>query len=290
MQVSAATLAPAAREWLRTTQRGCVLHVFARACNIVNEQNAILSLVNSPHGLGPFALQLSSSVPFDMMLDSHVEVACGPNWLCAGPLGIDVSDGDTWRPHPAWERLRARPNRVAARLGEIRALLDAHAPEESIARLTSFRAKPRWLAGELAFAAADPQLLLLAAGLAESDANALAIAANALAGLGPGLTPAGDDYLVGVVHGLYATRPEPKAARLSQTIAEAAAPRTNTLSAAWLRAAARGEASAHWHALVDALAAGGPLEPALLRIIDTGHTSGADALAGFMSVLAGERQ
>ena len=43
------------------------------------------------------------------------------------------------------------------------------------------------------------------------------------------------------------------AERQAAQIAEAAAPRTTTLSAAYLRAAARGECSAYWHSTFEAL-------------------------------------
>jgi hypothetical protein len=69
-----------------------------------------------------------------------------------------------------------------------------------------------------------------------------------------------------------------------QAVFDAAAPRTNRLSVAFLRAAARGECNIAWHHLLDALQ-NGPQEELLeatLAIIAHGHTSGADMLAGFL--------
>ena len=57
------------------------------------------------------------------------------------------------------------------------------------------------------------------------------------------------------------------------------------LSAAWLAAGARGEASSGWHYLVNAIASRSvkEVEAAAYQILPTGHTSGADALAGFLA-------
>ena len=74
---------------------------------------------------------------------------------------------------------------------------------------------------------------------------------------------------------------------LAQVITDTAIPLTNRLSASWLAAAARGEAGQPWHTLVDALASGNEprLKTTIKEIIAVGHTSGADALAGFICAL-----
>jgi hypothetical protein len=140
-------------------------------------------------------------------------------------------------------------------------------------------------------AAEEPVAELLVA-IAAQDPASLQTAAGRLAGLGPGLTPAGDDFLVGAMHGLYSTMDSLNALALSLNIADAAIPRTNSLSAAWLEAAARGEAGEPWHELLTAVQDQNEraLEAAVLRILPTGHTSGADALGGFLAVLNGPEQ
>ena len=67
-----------------------------------------------------------------------------------------------------------------------------------------------------------------------------------------------------------------------------AAPRTSTLSAAFLRAAGRGEFIAPWHSLLEALASGdvNQVEAAAMTLEGLGASSGADSLDGF--ILAGQ--
>ena len=107
-------------------------------------------------------------------------------------------------------------------------------------------------------------------------------------GLGMGLTPAGDDFLMGALYAAWIIHPSALASRLAQEIANVAAPLTTSLSAAWLRSAGRGEAGILWHEFFDALLVartGSPacLQKAMENICAVGETSGADALAGFLS-------
>jgi len=107
-----------------------------------------------------------------------------------------------------------------------------------------------------------------------------------LAGLGGGLTPAGDDFLAGTMLRAWLTQPTPRA--LCRALVTVAVPRTTTLSASFLRAAARGECSAPWHALLAAMGdepnsvVEAKITAAVQKILSHGATSGADSLTGFL--------
>ncbi|MEJ2749006.1 MAG: DUF2877 domain-containing protein, partial [Anaerolineae bacterium] len=93
------------------------------------------------------------------------------------------------------------------------------------------------------------------------------------AGRGGGLTPVGDDVLLGVLYGLWVWQPRRD---WMEMMVETAVPRTTTLSANFLRAAAAGEAVWQWHELVNGRA------HAVTPILSIGHSSGSDAWAGFV--------
>ncbi len=123
--------------------------------------------------------------------------------------------------------------------------------------------------------------------LQDGDRSGIRENATLLAGLGPGLTPAGDDYLVGLMAGL---RVWPGSCGVSPEeacpiILEATEGRTTLLSRAFLRSAKEGLFGENWHELLAALARGDTIgvQRAARRILSSGATSGADALAGFMS-------
>ena len=108
--------------------------------------------------------------------------------------------------------------------------------------------------------------------------NALAAEAEALIGLGPGLTPSGDDYLAGMLVTLRLSGRAMQADGLWRWLAPRLEKRTSALSAAHLAAAAAGEAHEALHAVL-----AGRLELDALDAV--GHTSGWDALAGALAVL-----
>ena len=108
--------------------------------------------------------------------------------------------------------------------------------------------------------------------------NALGEEAGGLIGLGPGLTPSGDDYLGGMLVALRLTGRGVQADGLWRWLEPRLKARTSAISAAHLAAAAAGEAHEALHRVLN-----GELELDALNAV--GHTSGWDALAGAMAVL-----
>lgn len=112
---------------------------------------------------------------------------------------------------------------------------------------------------------------------------------RALIGLGPGLTPLGDDILCGLLaasHLLVTPFPGPVPRRLTTEIAPAVARNlrgaTTAQGAAFLLSAACGERFAMLDGLVVALHENSPTDAdkALAAVLDVGHTSGSGLLLG----------
>jgi len=191
----------------------------------------------------------------------------------APPLGaavaVSVDGAQTWAPPPMHGA--ARPN-----LEALRACLDGHVPEEGLGcvilgvdNALSVHAQPaleavdRWLAG-----------------------NTLGNEAAQLIGLGPGLTPSGDDYLGGVLVALRWIGRGAQADSLWRWLEPRIAQRTSAISAAHLAAAAGGEVHEALHQVLSDLSAWEAPDflPGLGRLDAIGHTSGWDALAGIVAV------
>ncbi len=119
------------------------------------------------------------------------------------------------------------------------------------------------------------------------DISSIGGSAALLVGLGPGLTPAGDGYLVGLMAGLrvWPGLCEVSSEEACRIILDAAEDRTTLLSRALLRSAKEGLFRENWHELLAELAGGEVIRirQAVRRILSAGATSGADALAGFLS-------
>ena len=105
---------------------------------------------------------------------------------------------------------------------------------------------------------------------------------HGLLGLGPGLTPSGDDYLAGVLVALRAIGEDATADRLWDDLRSTADRRTNAISRAHLRAAAAGEAHEALHLCLEQLfgESDAQWDYPLARLDAVGHCSGWDGLAG----------
>ncbi|MER7546002.1 DUF2877 domain-containing protein [Actinomadura sp.] len=138
----------------------------------------------------------------------------------------------------------------------------------------------------------------LAAACAAGDLADAVEAAERIVGLGPGLTPSGDDILCGLLVSLRlvggAVRHGEAAVRMADWIGAAvtadAGTRTTALAATLLHCAAAGGAGAEVAAVLRFVGGheppGGAGQSAVRRLLSVGHTSGADLAHG---VLAGCR-
>jgi hypothetical protein len=186
-------------------------------------------------------------------------------------LVVDLSAAASWSPRlPAAARVSSRRG-LAARIRLARAL--AGDAREAPSAFPFGRASAA-------------HMLALRLALLARDERAAETAAVALIGLGVGLTPSGDDFLVGLLAGLEATD-DPMRERLAAAIAREASRSTTAISAAMLAHAACGEFSERLHDVVVAMAdeAAAGLHRAIDRAMAYGATSGADTLVGLFLAL-----
>ena len=109
---------------------------------------------------------------------------------------------------------------------------------------------------------------------------------QSLIGLGPGLTPSGDDFICGLLVALNYFGFADAACKISEAVLPIATRETNIISCQHLRCAAGGHASSALFAALDALLTCRRLEERLDAIDAIGHTSGWDSLAGAALVCA----
>lgn len=175
-------------------------------------------------------------------------------------LSVSLDQAGTWQPpasvpgQPNVEELKAaaRPHIPAEGLGCL--VIGAHNALSGHAQ-PALDALERWLVG-----------------------NAIGNEAAQLIGLGPGLTPSGDDYLGGMLVTLRLTGRGVQADGLWRWLQPRLKQGTSAISAAHLAAAAAGEAHEALHDVLN-----GKLDLEALDAV--GHTSGWDALAGALAVL-----
>jgi hypothetical protein len=222
---------------------GRVHSVFERAVNVLWRDGRLLTL----HGPGPLA------APFAVALErlpTRGSVAPGMpigswnfDWRDAERVALEMPDG------PLGFAADALPERAGAQA--------LRSPAGARARQA------------------------LARGIAAADARAYADAASALIGFGEGLTPAGDDCVLGALAAVHRLAPGWLAAHAGQRdrLAEAARSRTTDLARDFLLEALDGRFAEPVLALLTALS-DDLAEDAARRLLSMGATSGADTLCG----------
>jgi hypothetical protein len=190
-------------------------------------------------------------------------------WRCDLPaLSINLSNpamAAAWE--CAWQALNERQMRMGAEIGAVNLL-------QPDARGQSLTARKM---GEAI------------RGLKENPTTAI----QQLIGLGSGLTPSGDDFLVGYLAGLWSgVCNSPERRQFVTDLGEAVirlAGRTNDISRTYLFHAAHGQVSSRLEALAKAISEGkapGQLLPIAEAAMQLGHTSGMDAVTGLLFGLA----
>ncbi len=288
--------APAALRSLRAAESWVALQVHPDPCNLGAEPDRIVALVRPALGAGPFSVVVElppGSDGFATYLAVGARARIQADLLAVGDLWVRLDGARAWQPRPPWEMLRAAGG-PARWLDRLAGLLQAQAPPASLAdgleAMLAGRQLPNANQHELrveTLRAAVEAGSELARALAKADAGAAGRAADRLAGLGTGLTPAGDDFLVGSMLALWSAADPSWARQACRAMLQAAGDKTNRMSRAWLRAAADGEAAEAWHALVRAMVSGesAAVRQATERLLRQGHTSGADALTGYLVML-----
>lgn len=125
------------------------------------------------------------------------------------------------------------------------------------------------------------------------DLTLASSSARALIGLGSGLTPSGDDLLVGCLAGLWCTvRRQGERAQFVSNLGDTIihhSQQTNEISRAYLYHAAQGQVSSLLANLAEAVSTGKDpdrLLNAAEAAMRVGHTSGMDAVTGLLTSLA----
>ncbi len=269
MEVSAQLIAPRAHTWLlQGWATPPALQLFDRVCNLINQTGQVISVVTADLGPNPLAIVIPNLHLSDWVAQPNppisLDMPATPSALPSlkiDQLTIDMATAVAWNPIPAWHR--------PLNFDLIHSLVANHSLFQP--------AVPLALVSQMQQA------------LHANDQPLIAQTARQLAGLGPGLTPAGDDFLVGILYALFSKQSTSShhsdycspLTNYCSLITATAAPHTTTLSANLLQAAGQGEASRAWHDLVIAQRETA-VYTAITKILKTGHSSGSDALLGFL--------
>ena len=242
---------------------GEVCAVFRRSVYLRFTVNRYACLGDASLGRGPLnALVADGNALASLALGAQIEIPRG--WPAP------------WSPRRV--RRKLQPRALAENLRSLAIAASSRAGKQGLGRsigggdaplieyaLPALRALDRWL---------------------ECGAKRVPAAVHALLGLGPGLTPSGDDYLGGALVALRILGMDASADALWRSVRRHAATRTHAISLAHLAAAAEGEAHEALHGCLEELfkPRAARWDAPLDRLDKVGHCSGWDGLAGAVAV------
>lgn len=255
---------------------GRVVAVFRRAAHL--ELPPAVMVAVCVHDVAPAPLNLVVDLPpttdLGTLFAPDDSVRRGGTSLVVGELTLDLVSAPVWHPPPPptaidWPGLSDRTHHCAAAAASVReglgplvaAMLDGERPDEL---------------GALARTAHGPVLLLIE-GVRTNDPPLVCRGARGLVGLGPGLTPSGDDLLTGMLAVLSLVGEGWVGTAVAPAVRD-----TPDFSRAVLLEACRGGFAADVDALARALLAGDAdaVDAASGELLDHGATSGSDLCAG----------
>jgi hypothetical protein len=279
----------------REHQAGRVLASYRRACNLVTAGGEIIALVGPAVGNGPLNIVIEDIEVLDWVKPGLLAVFSDDQLVLGDSLVVSLDGAQLWGPEVNWGCLATRRRRLGDNLAALCSWLSQNDIADGLLGLVLNEERE---SGGRASGNSSPQSRTFLAvawmgikglmqALQDGDRSSIGGSAALLAGLGAGLTPAGDDYLVGLMAGLrvWPGLCEVSSEAACRSILEAAEGRTTLLSRAFLRSAKEGLFGESWHELLAGLAGGEAIRirQAVRRILSVGATSGGDALAGFLS-------
>ena len=277
---------------------GFVHSVFHHACNISINNQSLITLLSSSLGNLPQGIRLDtpSDFTFEDYLDVGQPVGCRANILrfSRSSMSIDLRSARPWRSdlsalridleepstfrawRAAWEKLRCqlRNHGLSSILtkGSIQEENQSLLSDTNILVQTAKKCFPK---------------LLYATGKKQVDKAASAL--KPLIGLGPGLTPSGDDFIVGYLTGLWSNAGVEPARRnflssvgkwLANSLNE-----TSEISRTYINYAIAGEVSEPLAVLARRIAQGRDsncIKESTEAAFQVGSTSGTDGVIGLL--------
>ena len=242
---------------------GSVVGIYQDFCNILGNDGRMITIAISPMGKSPFSVLIEWQDSFTSIV-AKMNVQADQYGIKVGDvIFINLGNAETWVP-----KMPQFPRTFRLKASSAELLFDyTHWLEP-----TFYNSSNKYVRDKLISGAKELQLAL-------GNRHPIKRAVTYLAGLGSGLTPSGDDYLLGVMASLWLT----KNTHFLDEIAWLSSQKTTSLSAAYLMAASKGDFAECWHDLAQAVLYQYPkaLRDSISEFIQIGASSGRDALVGF---------
>ena len=282
-----------AKDFLDASDEAKIIGVFRRSLYAENTFGRIVCIGERDIGPGPLnaLCEFSGDVDFTQIVEPGSPAKIRDGWMQLGPrMKIDISLPMEWKPEPfpvGWNVEFFSEN-----LPLLVQWIAETGPREGLAPLIERIVSGEEISYEDAFRKISWEGITdfghwLSYSLNGEKNLEFPASARRLVGLGPGLTPSGDDFWCGVMIALRAVGCSDILGEVSGTVLELAEARTNKISRAHMECAAGGQGAQALHETISAMGVADEarLRSALRALDKLGHTSGWDSLAGVVCVL-----
>lgn len=275
---------------LRAAAQGMIEAVFERACTVALSAGGSIALLAQSCGNHPRGVRLTCSPRLDRIVRVGMRVRISPARIAIdeGAVAVLLQGAQTWAP-------ALRPGSLAAHAHAIASL----STTERLLRERAVRSESAFLAVTLgADRSAGPLgkvvaefLPRLCTAWAAADRLQVVAAVARVIGLGPGLTPAGDDFVIGWLAGMALTACSSEQREFLNLVCADLEPlrsATTPTSREYLDDARALLFSERLCDLAVAITACAPVETLAERVdaqLAVGASSGADAAAGLIAAL-----
>jgi len=269
-------------------QTGRVHSVFAHAVNLaLDGREGLISLVRSDRTLPPYAVSVETPYLLNEAgVSAGMAAAVGNGKVEIPQAGISLDCSRAERADLRLDSVQAANANV--RLKErVPVLLDLlrETDGDGLSPLVTGRG------GNVYSCFLENRVAHLVQAVAGGEAQRAALAAERIAGCGPGLTPSSDDLLngyLGALRVIFNAQGTPQKTDMLRVMAERAAGMTNRISASFLLACGEGLAARDYLALLTLIfsdADDARIKSAAKAVLSVGSTSGGDMLTGLVLAL-----
>jgi Protein of unknown function (DUF2877) len=276
---------------------GVIHSVFHHACNVSLEDDALITFVSSDKGNPAQGIRLMTPSTFTFLNQLGVgqPVACrgGILRISGSELSVDLRTASLW--HIDLKGLQIdlhQPDTAQAWAAAWLELLKHRSGSGIFAMIAGIPATTQYPGiapiETLAERAVETISVLIDA-THHLEVDAVIAAFRPLIGLGPGLTPSGDDFIVGYLTGLWSTAGNDSSrlrfiSSLGAWLSQASTG-TNAISRTYMKSAVNGNVSEPIATLAQRVGQGkgmASVRQATRIALQVGHTSGADGVLGLL--------
>ncbi|MHA2377818.1 MAG: DUF2877 domain-containing protein [Candidatus Thorarchaeota archaeon] len=285
----------------RRMTKGVIGHVhsiFRRVINIEIPDEGLISLVGQEIGRGPLYISVEMPEQIDLTaigVDRNHTALRADNLVRVSEnlLAISLENARLWEPEKKFSNILDVPA-IEANLAALQELVVRFGNHSDLIQLLEFSKKPfedetTAMKMNPVSRLALPQVMKLLDAIEQGNSQNIVQSGMNLIGLGPGLTPAVDDFLVGLILSMSYIAENLNFEQIPvqdaiKDLASCIQGRTTTISEEFLLQAVIGNANESVIALIEALLTSDQVDlvhPAR-KVMDFGGTSGTDMVLGIL--------